>query len=459
MRNKRKIILGVASWLLILSLIVAGCGSADSTKNNAEQSNTPNNNADTGSEELDWSTVKADIRLVYPGTTESEKVFAETFKEDMKVKYPNINIELIYLSWADMDTKLPIMINSGDVPDITATQDITNYVQMGAFEDLWPYIEREDSTINEADFLPGTLDYSTVDGKLYSIPGLANSFSLMVNEEMLAEVGMKVEDLQTWEDVEKAAELMTKDGKYGYGYPLSVARFAFRVPFTAGYSNDLLLDDTSEESKQKYIELLTHLENLEPYNPKAHLTWGYPEMFRAYSNGEVGMIPAGTFFTANVYSINPDIINVTRAIAYPKGPSGSAAQAPVSNVGYAIFKDSPNKEVAWKLLQELSSPEYNSLSAAIVNITALKSTSVDSVIQEAESIYPKAIDGHKRVLEDFNSMLDQSGVPMAKIVGQPEMETIVQEQVAKLLTGKSDVEEAYNGIKQGIDSVKERYAR
>lgn len=451
-RGKKRF--GLGTFVVALSLLVSGCGaSGGNTAGENGGGSQPPSTAASG-EPIDWSTVKADIRFVYPGTSEAEKELAEQFKARMKEKYPNVNIEYMYLSWADMEKKLSVMLNSGDVPDLTQTQDVTNLVRLNGLEDLTPYFEQEGEQLKKDDFLPGTMEYAQEDGKLYAVPNLANSFTLIVNEQMLNEAGMKLEDLQTWEDVEKAAKAMTKDGKYGFGYPLGTARFSFRVPFTAAYSNDLLLSDTSDESKSKYMETLQHFKNLEPYQPKAHLTWGYPEMFRAYSNGEVGMIAAGTFFTANVYSINPDIVNVSRTIAYPKGPSGTVAKAPVSNVGIAMFKDSKNKEVAWRLIQEWSSQEFNSTAASVVNVTAIKSTSLDEIIKKSEKIYPKAIEGHKTMLNDFSKLLDESGVPMDKIPGQSEMEVVVQEQMAKLLNDKVTVEEAYAAIKDGIDKIK-----
>jgi len=466
MTIRKKKAASLIGFLVAISLIFAGCSNGNnegaspaSSPAASPASSQANGDGGSSGEEIDWKTVKADIRFVYPGTSESEKLFAENFKTAMKEKYPNVNIEFMYLSWADMEKKISVMISTGDVPDIATTQDVTNFVQMDGLEDLTPYMQREDSTVKPDNFLPGTLDYSTIDGKIYAAPATANAFNLMVNEKMLNDAGMKLEELQTWEDVEKAAERMTKDGKYGFGYPLGVARFAFRVPFTAGYSNDLLLSDTSEASKAKYIELLNHFKKLEAFQPKAHLTWGYPEMFRAYSNGEVGIIPAGTFFSSNVYSINPDIINVSRAIPYPKGPSGTAAKTPVANSGFGIYKGSKNKEVAWRLIEELLSPEFNSTQAAILNISAEKATSLDEVIKKAEDVYPKAIDGHKRVIEDFLAMVDKSGVPMDTIVGQPEMETVVQDVMVKFLTNKLDAEEAYGEIKKGIDAVAAKYAK
>ncbi|NOU91702.1 extracellular solute-binding protein [Paenibacillus sp. LMG 31456] len=448
MVHYKKSMAGIMSIALLGGMTLAGCSGASKTEN--PKAAEPAAQA----KETDWKTVKADIRFVYPGTSEAEKELAEQFKTRMKEKYPNVNIEYMFLSWQDMEKKLAVMINSNDWPDITMTQDITNLAQLDGLEDLKPYLEKKGTALKKEDFLPGTLEYGKQGDKVYSIPSLANSFTLLVNEKMLNEAGMKLDELKTWADVEKAAQLMTKDGKFGFGYPLGVPRFAFRVPFTAAYSNDLILDDTSDASKKKYIETLEHFKKLEAYGPKAQLTWGYPEMWRAFSNGEVGIVAAGTYFSANVYSINPEIMKLARAIPYPQGPSGTKAKAPVSSVGVGMFKGSKNKEVVWRLIEEWSSNEFNSTQAATVNISALTKSNFDEIIKKAEKIYPKAIEGHKRVTQDFNQILATSGVPMATIPGQTEMEVIVQENMAKLLTGKSTTEEAYKSIKENIDKIK-----
>jgi ABC-type glycerol-3-phosphate transport system substrate-binding protein len=458
MKGKHKGLKALLGLVLLMSLVIAGCsngGSSGSPSPSGQQSQKGENISVPG--EIDWKTVKADIRFVWPGTSEIEKEMAEQFKAKMKEKYPGVNIEFMYLSWSDMEKKLAVMINTGDAPDLTQTQDVTNLVQMNGLEDLSSYLEKEGGPLTKDSFLPGTLEYSMIDGKVYSIPQLGQAFTLIVNEQMLNDAGMKLEDLQTWADIEKAAKLMTKDGKYGFGYPLGVARFAFRVPFTVAYSNNLYLDNTSEASKPQYLELLQHFKNLEPYQPKAHMTWGYPEMFRAFGNGEVGMIVAGSFFSPNAYPINPDILKVSRVLAYPKGPSGTAAKAPALNVGYGIFKGSKNKEVAWRLIEEITSSEFNVSQAATIHFSAIKGANMAGAEQTIEKVYPKAVEDHKRITQEFFDVVSKSGEQAVKIKGQPEMETIFQTEIVKYLTDKSSLEETYQAIKTGIDGVKAKY--
>lgn len=104
---------GFGAVVVALSLLASGCGTSggNNAAENGKNSQPPSTAA--SGEAIDWNTVKADIRFVYPGTSEAEKELAEQFKARMKEKYPNVNIEYMYLSWADMEKKLSVMLNSG----------------------------------------------------------------------------------------------------------------------------------------------------------------------------------------------------------------------------------------------------------------------------------------------------------------------------------------------------------
>ncbi len=397
------------------------------------------------------------IRFLFPGTSEPEKEVAELFRAKVENKYPFIKIEYVIHSWFDLEQKIDEEHKKGEVIDLALTQDVTNLTYLNLLEDLSPYFYNSQNLLSKGNFLSSTIDYSVVDDKIYAIPSLANSFFLIVNEKMLNEVGMKIEDLRTWENLEEAARLMTRDGKYGFGYPLGNSRFAFRVPFTVAYSNGLLIDDISEDSRQKYIEVLEHFQRLEPYQPKAHMNWSYPEMFRAYSFGEIGMMAAGTFFSASAYGINPEIISQSRAIVYPMGPSAKSPQAPVSSVGLSIFKDSNHKDMAWKLIEEWSDAEFNSNFAAAINLSALQNPNVEEIVKKAEKYYPHSIDGIRVLLSDMNKITSDFGVPMAKIRGQIEMEVVIQEEMKKMLLSRSLPKDTYEDIKKKIYEIKIRY--
>lgn len=389
------------------------------------------------------------LEFVWPGTSDPEMAVARDFAAAMAEE--GIDIEYNFLSWGDMQQQLAVRIQADDPPDLSMTQDVTDFVRMGA---LLPLDERfADSDWTEDDFRPGTLEYSTLDGSLYSIPYSAQAWTLVVNEDLLADAGYSVEDLVTWDDMEEIAEAVTGDGVYGFAYPLQNPRFAFRVPATAGYSNDLNLGSTDPADEPQWIELLEHVERMAPYRPAADQAWAYPEMFRAYASGEVAMIAAGTFFTANVYELNPEVIERSVQIPYPHGPSASEAQAPISNAGFAIFEGSENADLAWRVIEELMQPEWQARLTTVANSPALVEVTAEDLREYTEQYYPDAVEGHMRQAELQIDLIESAGVPLEKIPGQPAMEPEFQAVIVDFLDGRLSAQDAYARIVERFDAV------
>jgi multiple sugar transport system substrate-binding protein len=441
-RNSTRILAAVG---LSTALVIAACGSDDDGSSG---------DAADADQSIDIEDAQASLEFVWPGTSDPEMRVAEDFQADLASTNPDLELEYNFLSWGDMQDQLAIQIQAGTTPDLTMTQDVLDLVRLQGLAPLDGYLDA--SSLERNQFRPGTLEYSTVDGSLYAVPYLAQAFTLIVNEEMLAEAGMSVDDLQTWADLETAAAAMTSEDTYGFAYPLGVPRFAFRVPMTAAYSNDLLMNDTSPEAEQKWRELLGHVDALRPYRPPADVTWDYADMFRAYANGEVGMVAAGTFFTANVYELNPDIIGVSRQIAYPQGPSAQSTRAPVMNVGYGVFAASENQDVSWSVAERLVGDEWVARQASVVHVPARTTVTVEEILEHVPDVYPNAVDGQEQQIRDMAALIDEYGVPLEPIPGQPEMEPEVQEVMRNLTDGSVDVDEAYRLLMDRLDEVKDR---
>ena len=435
MKSPRKPALALAGFALLLAPLAACSNGQPETQ--PTQSGEP-------AGEVEW---------VYPGTSDVERQFAEGFIQEFELEYPETQVTVNYLSWNDMQKTLAVRLQANDAPDVTITQDITSLVGMDGLADLTAVA----GELDPDDFLPGTLEYSSIDGGLYSIPYQATGFTLIVNEELLADAGYEVEDLQSWEDIEAAAKAMTKGDVSGFAYPLGNPRFVFRGALTAAYSNDLVLNDVAPEAQAKWTDLLEHLKTLNEYSPAAASTWDYPDMWRAYANGKVGMVAGGTYFTANVYSINPDIIDVSRQISYPAGPESDVPMTPVSSVGYAMFKDSESQNASLALIESLTSPQNVLKQAAAVNLPARLSVDRDALYEEAEKVYPDAIDGHIRVTEDGFAAVETNGVPLAKIPGQPDMEPAFQDIMVRYLSGGITTDQALDEIATAFGAINEDY--
>lgn len=72
------------------------------------------------------------------------------------------------------------------------------------------------------------------------------------------------------------------DGKYGYAMANGgEGRFSFRDLEMVALSNGFQPDDTSEETKDAYIETLQLFADMAAYMPEAQSAWQYPELFQA----------------------------------------------------------------------------------------------------------------------------------------------------------------------------------
>lgn len=404
-------------------------------------------------EDLEGGPVK--LRILFPGTSEIERQWSLDVTERVKELYPNYELEFIYLVWADMEPKLVSMLQAKDYPDIIMTQDMANYVAMEALEPLDDYFGKGSNPVRKDSFIESALEYSVYDGKIYSVPVVAVSYGLLVNEQMLNAAGMNLGELKTWADIRKAAELMTKGDQYGYSIASGVGRFVFRDALISSASNGFNPGEVDKE--KQYKEMLHLYMDLAPFMPEAQVTWAYPELFRAYCDGRIGMIAQGTYFSANVYSINPEIINVTRVVPFPAGPSVQQTSSLVSNAGFAMIRQSRNKEAAWNVLKVMYEKELSAKIAAGVNITARTDISADLVGQFAQEVYPEVLEGHKRILDDFVSAAAATGTTMPRVLGQSQMENVFQKQLLDMIAGTISVDQAYQNIKKEFTAIKAQF--
>ena len=400
----------------------------------------------------------AHLRVLYPGTSDLEKEIAGDIAAEMKKKYPNVEVEFLFLVWSDLESKLAAMIASGDYPDVMQIQDVVNPVSMGALEPVQSWIENS-KTLKMDDFSQVALDNNSVDGTLYAVPLCMIPYSHIVNTELFANAGIDYKAMTSWDDVLNAVKAISTDDVNGFAMANGgEGRFTFRDFMMIALSNGFTPDDTSEETKAKYIEALTFIENLAPCMPKSQSTWLYPELFKAWEAGTVGMMHTGTYFTGNVVSHGVTSMDRTAVCPMPAGPSAEQPTLMVGTNGYAMIAGSTQKEAAWAFIETAMSEPILGKLAGSMNVSAVNYLSDETLIKYASVAYDQYGEGvgekHIALMNQFKEAADQYGIPMPKILGQASMEKVVQGAIIKLTNGEVNAEQAYEEIKEGIDEVK-----
>lgn len=440
----------------VTATVVSGCNNGGSTSSAGGSSAAPeSSSAGESSKAPSNEDVSANLRVLYPGTTDIEKEVANDLKKAAEDKYPNMKIEYIFLSWTDLDAKLLVMDQANDYPDVTQINEVENAVRAGALEPIEPYLESSD-ILSIDNFDPVGLEYKTYDGVLYGVPHVLCTYAHIYNKDLCDAAGVDPTAFKSWDDVLNAVKATSGNGVYGYAMANGgEGRFSFRDLEMVALSNGFQPDDTSDATKPKYIETLQLFADMAPYMPEAQSTWQYPELFQAWEEGNIAFMHTGSFFTGNLISHGDDAMDWTHAFAFPAGPSSDKSTVMTTAGGYALIAGSDQKEAGWKYIEVALSEQVLGKIAASMNVCAVDYIPEKTIEDFAVDIYGQDIAAkHINLVKEFKEINQKYGITAPTITNQPSMEKVVQGAMVKLTNGQIDAETCYNEIKQGIDDIK-----
>jgi multiple sugar transport system substrate-binding protein len=132
-------------------------------------------------------------------------------------KNPNVKIIAEYANWDEYWKKLAPMAAASQLPDVIQmdTAYLFQYGKKGQLEDLTRYIK--DGTINSSSIDENAISGGMIADKLYGFTLGSNVLTVITNDNLLKEAGIKMDDENwTWDDFENMAVDVQKDtGKYG----------------------------------------------------------------------------------------------------------------------------------------------------------------------------------------------------------------------------------------------------
>lgn len=197
--KKRK---GFYSWvtvLLLISIIVSGCGNAGDGK-------TGTASPGTGGGEEDK---KVEILLGYYSSDSSDAKMKELI-EQFEEKHPNITVKTQSAPYGQFYQKLDTQIAAGQAPDVWLSDGVyvMKYAQRGAAKDLTDRIAKD----LKADEYYG-LDFNKdADGRYWGVPQGIQVGVLFYNKDLFDKAGVAYPtDEWTWEDLKASAAKLTVD--------------------------------------------------------------------------------------------------------------------------------------------------------------------------------------------------------------------------------------------------------
>ena len=142
---------------------------------------------------------KAMMDKLIQGFNESQDEFAATH---------------VYVPFADYEKQLTLGIASGELPDLVIMDGcgMASFIELGLMADI------SDADIAWDEYIQGPMDSTMLDGKHYGIPFATNCTALFYNKDLFDAAGIEYpNENTTWDEFEKMAKTLTKDGVSGFG--------------------------------------------------------------------------------------------------------------------------------------------------------------------------------------------------------------------------------------------------
>jgi multiple sugar transport system substrate-binding protein len=388
----------------------------------------------------------------YSGREQAEVTKAlESFKE----KFPNAEIRH---EGSQDDDKITAGIRGGNPPDVAlsfTTDNIGQFCTSGSFQDLKPYVERDDVDLDQ--ITEAVRSYTEYKGSRCAMPMLSDVYGLYYNKDMLAEAGI-TEPPRTTAELMDFAKRTTKRAPDG---SIEVAGFLPSMPF---YANNPQIwaphfgakweaaDGKSGLASPEWERMLRFQKELVDF-------YGYDDLerFRAglgqqYSNDhafhqkKIAMMVDGEYRTAFLQDQAPDVRFGTAP--FPTSDPALHGTGFTAGTIMGVPKGAKNPGAAWELIKHLSfdTDAIVDLANGIKNIPSTKAALADPRLEVDENfktfidlatsgklqgnpVTPIG-DAHIKAIGDFATSWQSGKVPDL-MAGLREVDQQIDDRIAK----------------------------
>ena len=306
------------------------------------------------------------LQMVESLTNPTRTALLKKLIADFEAANSGVKVQLISPPTNQADQKIQQMLQSGSGVDVLEVRDIT----VGPWSNNgWLYDMKKD--------LDGWKGWEAMTenavnaskdakGATYFVPYGFYGLSLFYRTDLIEKAGFD-KPPATWEELLEQAKAIHDPSERRYGYAFrgganansnATAAIEAYLADDVDPANGFKLKDgrtifaapEAEDAIENYLKLF------EQASPKSSVSWGYPEMVEAFSNGSTAFLLQDPEVIATVSeskSISKDQWGTAPLVS---GPGGKTVQ-PLATAGWGVAKGSGHKAEAVKLVQFLSQGE------------------------------------------------------------------------------------------------------
>lgn len=287
----------------MIASMAAGCGSNEG--GNSKQEETKSSD----------SKVVLNVINYHVGTDYAAEYYDYLFTEFQKTEEgKNVEFKFEEIPTTDAyNQKIKLLISSGDLPDIVFNggNNIINLaVESGKVQDLTSYFEEDPEW--KAQFDESSLEFNSVDGKIYGVPVSKEISYIYYNKDLFEQAGLEAPDVayETWDDFFKACDTLKEKGITPLGMDTADLGWLTNLWYsgligTAGdtgneFMNAMYPTDYNTPEVEKATTDLQKM--LAEYTTADAVGGKYDTMATHFFNSEVAMFPNGPWMIPDIRS-------------------------------------------------------------------------------------------------------------------------------------------------------------
>ena len=418
----------VLSMVMLMS-VMAGCGNQGNDQSTNQSTNQSAPAASSASEE------KVTIQWWTPNWDEPE---SKEMAAEFEAANLNIKVNLVITDWDTYKSKITAAISANKAPELSTvlTTDVAPFAKLGLAAPLNDYATKE--KINLEDFIKPALDIATVDGKIYGLPFRHDGSGMYYNADMLKAAGYD-EFPKTWDEFVTMCKKLTKDGTFGFAWPLGNQANAVTRLIQQLYTNNgdiLNADETkclldSDSAKKALRNIVNSIK--EGYASPNSLEWDNTKMRDAFGSGQLAALFSGPF---DIDTLKKDYPNLNFKTAIIPGIEGMGC---TTSNGWTVMmaEKSINKDAAAKFLAYIIKPENQS---RLTDSFPASKTAIKDAKFSTEYLAP------------FAEQLNNSKADPA-YRAWAEMEPIIYSYIQQAVSGSASVDDACMNMTKDINAI------
>jgi multiple sugar transport system substrate-binding protein len=417
---------GTIAVLAVATLALAGCGRDAKTTD-------PGPGAGAA---VDDSAATGTIDVWAMGT---EGDMLGDFVKDFKTANPDATVNVTAVPWEAAHTKIANAIASGKTPDVSLI-GTTWMAEFAKADGLDPTPE---GIVDEADYYDGAWGSTVIGDTSYGVPWFVETRVLYYRADLAKKAGWDKAP-QTWDELKQFAADLEKKAGVGTGISLqpgqtgswqTVLPFAWSngAEVTNGAGTEYTLDspqmtEALDYYKSFFDEGLADTRLLDP-----------GELESGFADGKIGSFISGPWYTGLVEDAG--LAPADYALAPMPGKDSAPGTSFVGGGDLAVFKDSDNRDGAWKFVQWLSDPAVQQKWYATVgDLPAVKAAWDSGKLAEDPQ------------LQVFGGQLDSALAPPA-VPTWEEVAAGIDSDVEKAVKGASPVKETVTHMQSQAESI------